>query len=512
MGSGVGFGMMWYQTSGVGTFSPLDVPNLYLWLDATDPKYIWTDTASTTYATNIGQEVASVTDKSGNSRKFTRASVTGPTFQNYNGLKRLDFSGSVRLDSYTLSLAQPMTVFIKGNFRGASGRVLFDDPDGNGPVFLIGGVGAPLNKYDLYAGVDLIPSTTIDTLQHVYTLVINGASSAIRMDSTELIAGNAGTNGQLVFRLGANWQASPDYNYNGDISQFLVYNAVVSDENRAKIENYLLRLPNQSTITQNYYKANFKGNGANEFLQMYGSTDGKHFVQYSTNYTPNVGTVRDPNLYFDGTTYWMVHTNGAFTDHTTFTVAKSTDLIAWTHVTNVDLSGTIPTVNRVWGPKWFKDTNDSLYVLVSTSTNGGSGPFTHWITYPTNAEMTTWSAVVQISGLPANTIDGQVVKNGSTYTIWFKNETTKYVEYSSSSALRTGYSITGSDDWAGWGNELEGNWLIDLGTGTWRIYLDKYTGAGVGYYYSESTDNWATWSAKTFTIPSTLRNGSVTKR
>jgi hypothetical protein len=65
--------------------------------------------------------------------------------------------------------------------------------------------------------------------------------------------------------------------------------------------------------------------------------------------------------------------------------------------------------------------------------------------------------------------------------------------YASSASLLSGYTIIQSGNWAGWGTHLEGECLIKLANGNWRIYLDN---EGNGIYYSDSADNWVTWSAK----------------
>jgi hypothetical protein len=88
-----------------------------------------------------------------------------------------------------------------------------------------------------------------------------------------------------------------------------------------------------------------------------------------------------------------------------------------------------------------------------------------------------------------------VVKREGTFYLWYKNETTKYIEYASSTSLTSGYTVVESGDWAGWGSGLEGMTLVHLEPDTWRIYFDDYNNDV--FYWSESDDGWATWSAKT---------------
>ncbi len=82
---------------------------------------------------------------------------------------------------------------------------------------------------------------------------------------------------------------------------------------------------------------------------------------------------------------------------------------------------------------------------------------------------------------------------GSTYHAFTKNETAKYIEYATASSLAGPYTISKTGDWAGWGSYREGPALVQLDNGGWRIFFDGY-GDGT-YYYSDSYDTFATWSA-----------------
>ena len=86
------------------------------------------------------------------------------------------------------------------------------------------------------------------------------------------------------------------------------------------------------------------------------------------------------------------------------------------------------------------------------------------------------------------------MKVGSTYHVFAKNETTKYIEHATATSLTGPWTIVGSGNWAGWGSGLEGPALVQLPDGRWRLYFDNY--AAGHYYYADSSDL-STFTAKT---------------
>jgi ricin-type beta-trefoil lectin protein len=99
-------------------------------------------------------------------------------------------------------------------------------------------------------------------------------------------------------------------------------------------------------------------------------------------------------------------------------------------------------------------------------------------------------------GMTPDYIDSFVVKLGNVYHIFAKNDqtTSKYIEEATSTNLTGPYTFIGTGNWAGWGPQLEGPCIYQLDNGTWRILLDGYKSNQ--YYYSDSTDDFQTWTAK----------------
>lgn len=241
---------------------------------------------------------------------------------------------------------------------------------------------------------------------------------------------------------------------------------------------------------------------SNEYPGIYESTDGVTFTLLSQVQTQSG---RDPSFLHAYEKYWVAVTGGSgIYTGSNFRFCTSSDLVSWSTYTTVDMSAA---GTSVWAPEWFIDTDDSIHVIFAAIPSS-----THQLyeTHPTNTAMTAWSAPVAITGtgLPADMIDGFIVKRQGTYYLWYKNEGTKYVELASSTSLTSGYTVIHSGNWAGWGSGLEGPSLVRLDSGAWRLYFDQYGGSGQGY--STSYDDWATWSAyATISAPSTLRGGSA---
>jgi hypothetical protein len=247
-------------------------------------------------------------------------------------------------------------------------------------------------------------------------------------------------------------------------------------------------------------------------VNVYQSDDATDFrLVKSSAYTPPGNRIRDASI--------LKHTNGyyyiTYTTHTwqdpstTIGFARSTDRVNWTFL--YDYTVPIANLSRAWAPEWFVDSDGSVNVIVSCSRTNDQWIFTPYLLKATNSALTAWSSPVALSGIGANHIDTYIVRIGSTYHAFTKNETTKYIEYATASRLTGPYTISRTGNWAGWGSYREGPALVQLDNGGWRIFFDGY-GDGT-YYYSDSYDTFATWSAPTAlpVVSGTARHFTVIK-
>ena len=250
-------------------------------------------------------------------------------------------------------------------------------------------------------------------------------------------------------------------------------------------------------------------NSSESNMYVYTSANARDFsLLRGPAYTPPSGLIRDPSImrHTDGRYYVVYTVNWTGTQ---FGIASSTNLTNWTFVRNVTvpLSG----IHNTWAPEWFIDPADnSVNVIVSLST-GSYGPFKPYRFRALNTALSSWAAPVALTGFNTNHIDTYIVRSGSTYHAFAKNETTKYIEHATAPSLNGPYTFVGTGNWSGWGSGLEGIAVTQLDNGTWRIFMDAYSSRR--YWYADSS-NLNTWSAR-IEVPGGLsgfiRHGTILK-
>jgi len=228
-----------------------------------------------------------------------------------------------------------------------------------------------------------------------------------------------------------------------------------------------------------------------ELAYLFASQDGKKFGLINEfPVAPTLGTQRDPSIVFFDGKYVMAVTHGT---STTFNILESEDLVNWSQRGTVDMAS-IGSVHRVWAPELWVD-GTTLRAFVSVSTSGSTSNFQ---IYETSEGASSWTTPTKltITGR-SNVIDPFMVKVGSDYFLWYKEEDNDYIEYAKATSLTGTYTVQESGNWASWGSPVEAPCLIELPNGDWRIYMNEHAGFdSVQIWYSESTDDWATWSTK----------------
>jgi hypothetical protein len=262
-----------------------------------------------------------------------------------------------------------------------------------------------------------------------------------------------------------------------------------------------------SAATATRYVLTAFTNSSESNLYVYTSPDARNFTLLrGPAYTPPSGLIRDPSVlrHSDGRYYVVYTTNWTGTE---FGIASSVDLLTWTFVRNVPVS--VPGIVNTWAPEWFVDPADgSVNVIVSLSTTSYAN-FRPYRFRALNTGFSAWAAPVVLGGIGPNYIDTFVVRAGSTYHAFVKNETTKYLEHAVATRLDGPYTFVGTGNWAGWGSGIEGPALSQQDDGTWRIYMDGYT---AGHYYTATSTDLNTWSARTDVgggLSGFIRHGTV---
>ncbi len=258
-------------------------------------------------------------------------------------------------------------------------------------------------------------------------------------------------------------------------------------------------------------------NTSDLYMDVYQSSNGTDFTPLAKPaYRPPTGRVRDPSIFrhTDGF-YYVTYTT---VDGANIGFARSSDRVHWTFVQNVPvplccafLPGTgdgkglgsssgpgssgsagssdgpslSPFTTKAWAPDWFVE-GGRVNVVFSMSTGGGFVPY---IMTALDPSLRLWTPPIPLAGLGADHIDTTIVKVGSTYHAFTKNETKKVVQHAVSSSLYGPYRFVTPGNW---GTFVEGPAVTQLPSGAWRIYLDAYKQGK--YFYSDSSDGMQTWS------------------
>jgi hypothetical protein len=154
-----------------------------------------------------------------------------------NGLAVARFTNAVGndlLSSHTL--ANGFTVFVTAQFASVaqSRRTLFGGDAGD---TMFGADFTNTSKLGLYDASDHASSATLDANWHVYTMVANGASSKMRIDSTGVYSGNPGSSGWDNPAIGNNGGGAAVMV--GDIGEVVLYERVMDDAEMANTEAFL---------------------------------------------------------------------------------------------------------------------------------------------------------------------------------------------------------------------------------------------------------------------------------
>jgi hypothetical protein len=137
-------------------------------------------------------------------------------------------------------------------------------------------------------------------------------------------------------------------------------------------------------------------------------------------------------------------------------------------------------------------------VVVSLGTS--SHQFTPYVYTAQNSDLSSWSGPTAL-GIPANHIDTFIVKSGSTYHAFVKNESTKWIERWTSTNL-TSWTNQGNL----WQQYHEGPSIVQQSDGTYRAYLDRYTGGGM---WTSTSANLTSWTGLSQVGCAGCRHGTV---
>jgi hypothetical protein len=181
---------------------------------------------------NHGDEITTYTDQEGT---LDLSDLGDPKYQtnviNGEPVSRYDGTDDAHQNSSS-SISQPLHIFVVGKLNTLS--------NGNNQQFTGGTVQVQYDNsadaWGLFAG-SAISGGSPDTNFHIFTAKFDGANSYLRVDGTQLVSGDAGTNRFSDLHLGAN--KAPNQWLNGDIAEVPIHGSVLSSSAESDWETYL---------------------------------------------------------------------------------------------------------------------------------------------------------------------------------------------------------------------------------------------------------------------------------
>ncbi|AVT34915.1 hypothetical protein C6361_29735 [Plantactinospora sp. BC1] len=250
--------------------------------------------------------------------------------------------------------------------------------------------------------------------------------------------------------------------------------------------------------------ATFKGDGAaDQELWIYQSTNGgtNYSVLYDTNFRGPTGVLRDPSIIKRDGTYYIASTVQSWTTNSGyFHIASSTNLRDWTTIARVN-SG-VANTRFTWAPEFYLEGNTVRIIASVSQTTCASDCFKPYVYTAQNSGLTSWGGPTVMGGITGNHIDTFLVRSGSTYHAFTKAGNAN-IELWTSTSLTSGYAKRKNL----YSGNFEGQSLMRMDNGNWRMYADRYTNGGI---YTATSSDLVNWSSLTGPITcSGCRHGTA---
>ena len=200
--------------------------------------------------------------------------------------------------------------------------------------------------------------------------------------------------------------------------------------------------------------------------------------------------------------------------------AWSDDLINWSEQYTLPVMEHESNARNCWAPEVYYDGSSKQYIIFWSTTITGRFPeteksgddkYNHRMYFVTTNDFNDFTETELLYDQGLNVIDGTLIKEGSRYVLFLKDETRtppqKNIRIATSDNLTSGYSkpsqpITG-DYWA------EGPTPIKIGD-FWIVYFDKYRDDKYEAVRSKDLKHWEDISEK-ISFSEGTRHGSVFK-
>lgn len=218
------------RTPFFNSFSPIQISNCVLWLDAAD---------STTLTLN-GSSVSQWNDKSGNNRNATQStSSSQPLYVNsgLNNLPILNLTGRwMNLPSFTFSNITVVMIYRYNSFSGYADPIML----GNFSFFYVDnssriGIGRSLVTDEVLVNANTFLSTNTFAIL-IGTVSISGSTTSSLFFNGNVSSSltNNSSGGSVFYTLGRNNGIT-----NGFVSEVIVYDKILNTIERQQVESYL---------------------------------------------------------------------------------------------------------------------------------------------------------------------------------------------------------------------------------------------------------------------------------
>lgn len=244
-------------------FTPASVTGLQLWLDGSDASTLYDATTGGSLVAADGA-VARWEDKSGNARHFTQSSSGSRPLRKtsqQNGKDTLLFDGSNDIligsdfgDYVQSSQAATIFVVLKTLSTGRRHEIMSKQLADAGWRFLIESDNKATLFFDSDANNRTVVAASSTTTLSSYSVLAWRASGGsltssvtMRLNGTTISTSTSGsvqsvpdTSRPLVIGAGLGNSDTPYDSVNGNIAEIILYNAALSDTDRAAVESYLI--------------------------------------------------------------------------------------------------------------------------------------------------------------------------------------------------------------------------------------------------------------------------------
>lgn len=210
---------------------------------------------------------------------------------------------------------------------------------------------------------------------------------------------------------------------------------------------------------------------------------------------------RDPRLLKVGNTYFLSYTNNTSSASVdpSIGLAESKDMQNWTKISTPNWSSDFAgDEGDVWNGCWFYDASSSQYYLYFATADWASEATPYYVTFNPSANTFGTPTAVTLGSSRAYADIMAVWKSGGTYYALIQDNGTgggHYVELATASSVSGTWTITGSNNFAGWGTNVESGAELTLPNGNTRVYFVTYGGGNVYYSDSSNLSAWTTPAA-----------------